>query len=89
MKEALLLILIVALIVVIIAIRSHLRSRCPNCKMRNTMKEYERKEIKRSKRSQDLGGGQKRYYSLVTYKITYKCENCGVKRTYTKEVEED
>lgn len=82
-------ILIIIAIVVIIIIRVYLGSRCPHCKKRKTMKEYRRKEIKRSKRSQDLGNGRKRYYSLVTYDITYKCENCGFERKCTKEVEED
>lgn len=80
---------IIVIIIAIIIIRLYLRSRCPNCKMRNTMKEVSRKEIKRSKRSQDLGRGKKRYYSLVTYEITYKCENCGAKRVQTIEVEKD
>ena len=80
---------IIAVVVIVIFIRVHRSSSCPSCKKRNTMREYKRKEIRRSKRSEDLGNGKKRYYSLVTYEITYKCESCGAEKVRRIEVEED
>ena len=68
---------IIVIVIILIAIRmKYKQSRCTNCKKKNTISEYNREAIKRSKRSQDLGNGR-RYYYLVTYKVTYKCENCG------------
>lgn len=88
-KSMLIIIILFVVFISILIFLAYRSSCCPNCKKRGTMKECGRKAIKRSKRSQDLGNGKRRYYSLVTYKVIYKCENCGATRVHTREVEED